>query len=120
MTHRNLIPGLSALAATTLLLLGISWLFQSQIPGATFWVLIWAGAEGLLAFSGLRWSLGRSNTAFFSMFAGGSLLRLVSIGVAAWILTVAHVAPTVPLLSLVLAYFLLSLVQIPFLTHGLR
>jgi len=81
---------------------------------------LWAGGESLLAFYGLSWSLSRSNRAFFSVFAGGSLFRLATIGIAAWWLTAAHIPPAVPLLSLVAAYFFLSLVQIPFLTHELR
>lgn len=120
MIQKNQILGLSALAFTSLLLISLAALFRSAIPGPTLWVLVWAGSESLLAFFGLSWSLSRSNRVFFSMFAGGTLLRLVSIGVAAYVLSVLKAPPTIPLLSLVLAYFLLSIVQMPFLKYELR
>jgi hypothetical protein len=120
MIHRKQILGLSALTLTTLLLIGCSWLLPFDHSKVLFWVLFWAGLESVLAYSGLNWSLSKSNKVFFSFFAGGSLLRLLSIGVTSWALTVSHVSPTVPLLALVLSYFLLSLIQLPFLSHGLR
>jgi hypothetical protein len=118
--RKSQIQGLSALAATSLALIGIGWLAGLGVPGATLWVLVWAGCESLLAFYSLSWSMPRSNRAFFSLFVGGALFRLISLGVAAWILIAAKISPAIPLLSLAAAYFILSIVQLPFLSHELR
>ena len=96
------------------------WIPMFLCPSITLWILAWAGGESLISFYGLNWGIGRSNRAFFTLFVGGSLIRLVSLGVVAYIVTVLGVPPAAPLLSLVLAYFILSLVQLPFLTHELR
>jgi hypothetical protein len=117
---RNRLQGLSAIIAGSLLLVLVSWKAGLGVPGATLWVLLWAGFESVIAFCSLSWSLPRSNRAFFSFFVGGSLFRLLSLGVVAWILVAVKAPPAVPLLALVCAYFLLSLVQLPFLTHELR
>ena len=115
MNHRSRHLGLSAIALSSFLLISLSLFFRPSLPSVTTWILVWAAIESLAAFYGLSWSLQRSNKAFFSMFAGGSMLRLVSIGVVAWLMTTLQIPPALPLLSLVFAYFLLSLVQFPFL-----
>ena len=93
---------------------------RTYLPWMTVWVIVWAGAESLAAFYGLNWAMTRSNRVFFSLFGGGVLLRLVSIGVVAYLTHLFNVSPTIPLLSLVFAYFLLSIVQLPFFNYGLR
>ncbi len=115
---RNKRLGLSSLLAASLLLLGIAFLWD--LPRAAAWVLVWAGVESLLAFYGVSWGLERSNQIFLSIFFGGMLLRLVSIGVVAALLTLWSIPPVIPLVSLVAGYFILSMVQIPFLDTGLR
>ncbi|OGR89533.1 MAG: hypothetical protein A2992_03785 [Elusimicrobia bacterium RIFCSPLOWO2_01_FULL_59_12] len=115
MPRRNQVLGLSLLTFTSLLLIALAVLWGPAVSAATVWALVWAGSESLLAFFSLSWSLGRSNRVFLSMFAGGALVRLISIGVATYVLTALKMSPTVPLLSLVFAYFLLSLLQMPFL-----
>lgn len=115
---RNKLLGLSALLTASFLLLGCSVFFK--LPAAAAWVLVWAGFESVAAFLGVTWGLERSNKIFLSLFFGGMLLRLVSIGVAAAVLVQLQISPAVPLLTLVGGYFLLSLVQLPFLNHELR
>ena len=120
MERRNLILGLSALTVSSLALIVVSFLIRSLSSAAVLWVLVWAGVESLLGFYSLSWGLKKSNKLFFSVFAGGSLLRLVSIGFVAGLMCWLRVSPTLPLLSLVFAYFFLSLVQLPFFNYGLR
>src|SRR5512141_2566435 len=102
------IQGLSALGLTTLVLIACSVWVPEPLAAATRWVLVWAGLEGLLGFYGLTWGLSKSNKSFYSIFAWGSLLRLLSIGITAWLLVSFRIPPTVPLISLVFAYFVLS------------
>src|SRR5262245_39714316 len=112
--NRSKILGLSTLFAVSLLLLAAA--YALQLPRAAFWILIWVGAESLMAFYGLAWSLNRSNRTFLSIFFGGTLLRLVSIGIAAALLVTWQIPPAIPLLSLVTGYFVLSMVQLPFIS----
>jgi hypothetical protein len=120
MNHRKQVQGLSALALTSLLLLlAVRWL-HLESPGITMGVLLWAAGESLISFYGLSWGLNKSSTTFFTIFAGGALVRLISLGIVALIVSVLHVPPATPLLSLVAAYFVLSIVQLPFFNYELR
>ena len=74
--------------------------------------------EGLLSFYGISWGLERSNRTFYSIFGGGFLLRLISLGVLAYVVVSMRLSPTLPFLTLAAAYFILSLVQLPFISHG--
>ena len=120
MIRRNQIQGLSAIVFSTLLFLFLAQGFSTPTATVMTWVLAWAGAESLLSFYGLSWSLERSNKEFFSIFGGGFLVRLISLGVLAYVVASMRVSPALPLLTLAAAYFLLSLVQLPFITHGLH
>ena len=120
MIRRNQIQGLSVLALAAFLLFALARAFYPLIPAATQGVLVWAGLESLAAFCLLSGAMHRSNRAFYSIFAGGSLTRLLSLGVIAWRLDSHGASPVIPLLALVMAYFLFSLIQIPFFSHGLR
>jgi hypothetical protein len=121
MIHRRInLLGLSSVAATSLLLLVLSRLLPLKHSQIVFWILVWAGIESVISFTGVSWSLKHSNRVFYSWFFGGSLVRLMSLGGAAWVVTALRIPPAVPLLSLTAAYFLLTLVQLPFISHGLR
>jgi hypothetical protein len=119
MKHRHQILGLSAILSSTILLVFITRAVAPKFSFLTQWILVWAAFESTLNFYGLNWGLGRSNRAFFSVFAGGSLVRLISLGVLTYILVALRISPAVPLLSLVAAYFILSIVQLPFISNGL-
>ena len=93
--------------------------FYPAVPAATQWIVIWAALESLAAFYSLSWAFRRSDSVFYACFFGGTLLRLASVGVIAAYLFIHQVPLLVPLLSLVLLYFFFSLLQVPFLTHGL-
>jgi hypothetical protein len=112
---RTLLLGLSTLTGISVVLIVLAKILQPTIPEATMWVLIWAGIESLLAFRGLNWGLERSDRAFLSVFFGGTLLRLFSLGLIASFLVALQIPPAIPLISLVSAYFVLSMAQIPFI-----
>jgi len=86
---------------------------------ATQWVVLWAGIEGLLGFYTLSWAFRKSDNIFYSFFLGGTLFRLVSLGIITGLLYVNNVPLLIPLLSLVSLYFVFSLLQVPFITYGL-
>ncbi len=108
------LKGFSALAAGTILLLLLTFLIKG-LPSAVSYLIFWAGVQSAFAFHGFLWALERSNEAFFSIFVGDALLRLLTLGLAAVILWRFHISYTAPLLALAMAYLVLSLVQIPFL-----
>ena len=120
MIHRNQIQGFSALVACTLLLLFLARLTHLASSPIVLWVLVWAGMESLMSFYGISWGLERSNRVFFSIFGGGFIVRLVSLGVLAYTSIQLSISPTLPLLSLAAAYFILSIVQLPFIVYGLH
>jgi hypothetical protein len=71
--------------------------------------------EGLIALYALKWALPKSNKAFFGIFAGDALLRLVGLGLATWWLWSKQLPFVAPLLTIGFGYLAVSLVQIPFL-----
>jgi hypothetical protein len=118
MSQRSLIQGLVSLTFATLSFIAIVKYLHPSVSNATLWVIGFAGLESLIAFSGLRWSLSRSSKSFLITFFGGMLVRLASLGIVTLILAKLQISPTAPLLGLVGAYFLLSLIQMPFLTSS--
>lgn len=68
----------------------------------------------MVTFWALGWSLSQSNRAFFSIFVGDALLRLAGLGLFVAVLLSKGIPYTVPLLLVGSAYFLLSVVQVPF------
>jgi hypothetical protein len=120
MISRKQILGLSTIFTLTCLAVIISRVLIPKVPTLTSWILVWAGLESLVNFYGINWGLKRSNRAFFSIFFGGTLLRLLSLGILTSILIGLHIPPTIPLISLVAAYFLFSIVQLPFISYGLH
>ena len=88
---------------------------QNLLSQPILWVLVWATFEALAMFALLRWALTRPVKIFYSIFAGGTLLRLASLLAVALLLNSLHIAPAAPLLALVFTYFVYSLIQIPFL-----
>jgi hypothetical protein len=71
--------------------------------------------EGAAVIRLLKWALPKSNVAFFSVFAGDALVRLVGLGLATWWLWSRHLPFVAPLLTLGFGYLVMSLMQIPFL-----
>jgi hypothetical protein len=118
MISRNQIQGHSLILALSVAAFFSARHFYPALP--IQWIVVWAAMESLANFCGLSWAFGQSDTVFYSMFAGGILFRLASIGVITALLCTCHVPIMVPLLTLVFLYFSLSLVQLPFLTYGLR
>ena len=108
------ILGLSALAITTVLLLSVSLLIDKQSSLLVPIIVLGVGLQSMAVFGALFWALPRSNRAFFSIFVGDALLRLVGLGWASFWLWSGHLPYTGPLLSLAAAYLLMSFVQIPF------
>jgi len=106
--------GLSALALATGLLAWISFLINRQLPSFSSEMVLWAGAQSMVAFWALLWAIPRSNRAFYSIFVGDALLRLVGLGAATAWLWSRHLPFTGPLLCLATAFLLLSFIQIPF------
>jgi hypothetical protein len=78
-------------------------------------IIVAIGLEGAVATWALRWALPKSDTAFFSIFAGDALLRLVGLGLATWWLWSRQLPYKAPLLTFGFGYLLVSIVQIPFL-----
>ncbi len=108
------IKGLSALSAATAFLFGFSFLISRPQASIVPLFIVLAGLESMAIFCALLWALPKSNTVFFSIFVGDSLLGFAGLGLAVYWLESRHIAYTLPLLSLGLAYLLLPLVQIPF------
>ena len=115
MTRRNLVKGLGTLVGMTAVLLVGATFYQSTVRQPTEWVLAWAGLESIVVFSLLYWALDRPVNVFYGIFVGGTLMRLASLMLVGLVLHAAGITPTVPLLTLVFSYFILSLLQIPFL-----
>lgn len=109
------IKGLSALALATLFLAVASFLFSGTPRKAAAWLLVWSGFQSMAAFYGFTWALSRSDRAFYSIFVGDALLRLVVLAAAVYALDASHTPFAIPLLSLAMGYLALSVVQIPFL-----
>jgi hypothetical protein len=108
------IQGISALAASTAVLLWISLLLNKTSSSMSSALVLTAGIQSVAAFWVLLSALSKSNRVFFSVFVGDALLRLAVLGVAlAWIGS-RHADYTAPLLSLGFSYLVLSLVQVPF------
>lgn len=105
--------GLSALVVATSAFLGFSFLIKG-LPRVVPGIILWAGLQSMAAFYGLLRALPRSNEAFFSVFVGDALLRLVSLGAITLLLYHWRVPFTVPLVTLAMVYFVLSIVQIPY------
>jgi len=105
--------GLSALALATIAFLGLSFLIKG-LPRAVPGIILWAGLQSMAAFYGLLRALPRSNEAFFSVFIGDALVRLLSLGVITLLLCQWREPFTIPLLTLALVYFVLSILQIPY------
>jgi hypothetical protein len=112
------IKGLSAIAGVTLLLLWMASLINKPLNGFVGGLLILTGLQTMAAFLGLGWALERRDHSFYSIFVGDALLRLVGLGLATYWLWSRSLPYTGPLLSLGLAYFMLSLVQVPFFSRG--
>jgi len=106
--------GSYALGAATALLL----LVASFNMGKTGWlvpgIVLIVGIQSMAAFWALLWALPKSNSAFFSIFVGDALLRLIGLGLATCWLWSRHLPYTGPLLTLAFAYLFLSMIQIPF------
>lgn len=109
------IRGLSALFLTSGLLVLVARWMSNLFPPASFWFLGWTVVQSMIAFLLFTWALRRSDRAFFSVFVGDALIRLLSLGVGVYLLISWKVPVTVPLLTLAMGYLVLSLVQIPFL-----
>lgn len=78
-------------------------------------IAAWIVIEGAIAIGALKWALPKSDAAFFSIFVGDALVKLLALGgVAGWILT-KHQPMVAPLLTLGFGYLAMSLLQIPFL-----
>jgi hypothetical protein len=71
--------------------------------------------EGAAAIWALKWALPKSDAAFYSVFAGDALLRLVALGGVVWWVLSRHEPIVAPLLTLGFGYLTMSLLQIPFL-----
>lgn len=81
-----------------------------------------AGMASLLALASLWWAFNKSNTVFFSMFVGGILFRLVAFALfGVWVYHGAAPLLARSMVTLVLAYLVLSLMELPFFSrraHG--
>ncbi len=110
-----LLKGLSALTAVSLVLVAAASLVPIPIRIWVQGMILVASLEGLAGFWSLYIALSKSNKVFYTVFAGGMFVRLVMVGLAAAVLM--HWAPSVtwPLLALVGTFFVLSMVQLPFL-----
>jgi hypothetical protein len=106
--------GFVSILVMTIALLSIAFSVKFLHQISVFIVILAAGLESFLALGLIRWSFSRSDKLFYSIYFGGSLFRLLSVGAAAWILHALRQPVATPLLSLVMAYFVLSLGQIPF------
>lgn len=106
--------GLSVLAITTLLLLSISAFLYKTPFTLSFTLLLITGLQSMACFWGLGWALPRSNQAFFSIFVGDALLRLVGLGFAVYYLQSRNLPFTGTLVLLGFAYLLYSVAQVPF------
>jgi hypothetical protein len=114
MSQRTKVTGLSTLALLTAGLLCVSFFLYKSAFTLSFILILITGIQSMVVFWGLGWALPRSGHAFYSIFVGDALLRLVGIGFAVYWLW-AHALPyTAPLLLLACAYLLFSVVQIPF------
>ncbi len=114
MSLKRTIAGLSSLALATALLAFLSKAFHPSGFAWTAFLLLVAGFQSMVAFGGLGWALERPGKAFFSIFVGDALLKLVWLGFAVYWLGSRSMPYAAPLLSLGYAYLLLSIVQIPF------
>lgn len=120
MIRKIQIQGLSVLALSSAGLLIAGTFMPAPVREPVLWVFGWAGLESLAAFFALTWGIERSNKAFYASYIGGALLRLASLGIAAACFWTLKIPPAIPLLSLVGAYFLLSMVQLPFYQRLVR
>jgi uncharacterized membrane protein YhhN len=105
--------GLSALAIATAVLFCLSFLIK-DLPKAVPAIILWAGFQSMMGFYALLWALPKSNEAFFSIFVGEALLRVLSLGVIAFLLYHWGIGLTIPLITLATVYLFLSLLQIPY------
>jgi hypothetical protein len=116
---RNALQGTGFIAVLSAGFFALARHFYPIAPAATQWIVVWAAMESLASFYSLSWAFRKSDKIFFSFFVGGSVFRLASLGVIAALLYVYHVPLMIPLLSLVFLYFVFSLLQVPYITHGL-
>jgi hypothetical protein len=119
MINRKFMQGSGLIAGLAFGFLIAAHLLYPWAPEATQWIVIWAALEGLIAFGSLSWAFRKSDAIFYSFFLGGTVFRLFTLGLIALVLHLESIPLMVPLLSLVILYFLFSLVQIPFITYGL-
>jgi hypothetical protein len=108
------IKGLSAIACVTAFLLWLAFIINRPLSPIVGALVAGTGLQSMAAFLGLGWALHRSNRSFYSIFVGDALLRLAGLGLTGYWLWSRNLPYTGPLLSLGFAYFLLSLVQVPF------
>lgn len=93
-------------------------LYTGILETAVRWVVLWAIAESVLNWALMWWAAPKSNTFFFGVFFGGMMLRLMGLAVSVYLLHRYQIPPMMPLLILVAAYFVLTLVQLPFFTQS--
>lgn len=114
MSQTRKIAGLSALGLTTAVLVFVAASFlQATALFSTVFLMI-TGIQSMVAFWLLGWSLNRPGAAFQSIFVTDALLRLVGLGFAVGWLAMHRLPHIGALLILGIAYFLFSVVQIPF------
>ena len=106
--------GLSTLGMATIGLFALSLLIKGvsmAVPG----VILWAGFQSMIFYYAVLRFLCMSNGFFLSIFVGDALVRFVSLGVVAILLSHFRVPWSIPLGTLAMAYVVFSLLQIPFL-----
>ncbi len=114
MSQSTKLTGVSALTFVTALLLAASFFLHKSVLSLSFIVIAITGFQSILAFLGLGWALHRPGSAFYSIFVGDALLRLAGLGVVVYVLWATGAPFTSTLLLLGSAYFLFSVVQVPF------
>src|SRR5205823_6659724 len=106
--NRNIqIRGLSTLALATIVLVLLSFLIQVSPRQAVIALLMGSGLQSMAAFYALTWAIPRSDKAFFSVFIGDALVRLLVLAAAVYGLHIAHTPYALPLLSLAMGYLVL-------------
>lgn len=119
MTRQQQINGISALLTFPAAVWALT--FGLHSAGQRIWVQAMVGLaafESVAGFVALSVAMRRSNKVFFSVFGGGLLMRLILLGLAAYVLQRWSSSVTLPLLALVLVYFISSLIQLPFLARA--
>lgn len=114
MIRRIQIQGFSALLLMTTALLLLTYFVHHADHLWIQGMILLAGLECLVGFLMISWAIRGSDRLFYSVYVGGVLARLILLGAAAYVLERFAVPLAAPLLTLVLTYFLASLLQVPF------